>query len=116
MLVVTWCTAWALAPHRPRGPRPVAFSFWFSVAVNELPFLAAAWLAVNTLAAAVDGSLFSRAGYTVAGVAALTGCGLAVIAKRGGTRGPRSGERCTLTASRPRTRSGTAPAGRPWSA
>jgi acetyl esterase/lipase len=63
----------------------VAFSFWFSVAVNELPFLAMAWLVVNTLAAAVDGSLESPGGYAVAGVAGLTCCGLAVIARRGWT-------------------------------
>ena len=87
MLIVAWCTAWALAPHRPRGPRPVALSFWFSVAVNELPFLAVAWLVLNTLTAAADGSLFSPGGYAVSGIAALTGCGLAVIARRGWNAG-----------------------------
>ena len=52
-------TAWAIAPHRPRVSRPAAPSFWFSVTVNELPFLAMAWLVVGTLATAIDGSLDS---------------------------------------------------------
>lgn len=83
VLVVTWCTVWALAPHRPRGPRPLAPSFWFSVAVNELPFLAVAWLVLNTLSATIDGSFDSPGGYAVTGVAACTCCGLALIARRG---------------------------------
>ena len=83
VLVVAWCTAWALAPHRPRRPRPVAPSFWFSFAVNELPFLALAWLVAVTLMTAVAGSLDSPGAYAVAGVAALTAVGLAVIARRG---------------------------------
>jgi acetyl esterase/lipase len=87
VLIVTWLTAWAVAPHRPRGPRPIAPSFWFSVAVNELPFLATAWLVVITLTAAVDGSLDSPGAYAVVGVAALTGVGLAVIARRGWNAG-----------------------------
>jgi len=87
VLIVAWVTAWAVAPHRPRGPRPFAPSFWFSVAVNELPFLAIAWLVVNTLTAAVDGSLDSPGGYAVVGVAALTCGGLGVIARRGWNAG-----------------------------
>jgi acetyl esterase/lipase len=83
VLVVAWCTAWAIAPHRPRVPRPAAPSFWFSYAVNELPFLALAWLAVVTLATAIGGSLDSPGAYAVAAVAALTAGGLAVIARRG---------------------------------
>ena len=83
MLVVAWCTAWAIAPHRPRAPRPVAPSFWFSFAVNELPFPALAWLVVVTLMTAIDGSLDSPGAYAVVGVAALTAGGLAVIAWRG---------------------------------
>lgn len=83
MLVVAWCAAWALAPHRPRAPRPVAPSFWFSFAVNELPHLALAWLVVVTLATAVEGALDSPGAYAVAGVAALTAGGLGVIARRG---------------------------------
>ena len=67
VLVVAWCTAWALAPHRPRRPRPVAPSFWFSFAVNELPFPALAWLVVVTLMTAIDGSLDSPGAYAVAG-------------------------------------------------
>jgi acetyl esterase/lipase len=87
VLIVTWLTAWAIAPHRPRAPRPVAPSFWFSVAVNELPFLAMAWLIVITLTTAIDGSLDSPGAYAVVGVAALTGVGLAVIARRGWNAG-----------------------------
>jgi acetyl esterase/lipase len=83
VLVVAWCTAWALAPHRPRRPRPAAPSFWFSFVVNELPFPALAWLVVVTLATALDGSLDSPGGFAVAVVAALTAGGLAVIARRG---------------------------------
>ena len=83
MLIVAWCTAWAIAPHRPRTPRPVAPSFWFSYAVNELPFPALAWLVLVTLAAAIEGSLDSPGAYAVAAVAALTAAGLAVIARRG---------------------------------
>jgi acetyl esterase/lipase len=61
----------------------VAPSFWFSFAVNELPFPALAWLVVVTLATAVEGSLDSPGAYAVAGVAVLTAAGLAVIARRG---------------------------------
>jgi acetyl esterase/lipase len=83
VLVVAWFTAWAVAPHRPRASRPAAPSFWFSVSVNELPFLAMAWLAVITLTTAIGGSLDSPGAYAVAGVATLTALGLAVIARRG---------------------------------
>ena len=83
VLVVAWLTAWAIAPHHPRAPRPVAPSFWFSASVNELPFLAMAWLAVVTLTAAIDGSLDSPGAFAVVVVAALTVAGLAVIARRG---------------------------------
>ena len=83
VLVVAWLTAWAVAPHRPRVSRPAALSFWFSVSVNELPFLAMAWLVVVTLTTAIDGSLDSPGAYAVVGVAALTAGGLAVIARRG---------------------------------
>jgi len=69
----------------------VAPGFWFSVMVNELPFLAAAWLVLNTLAAAVDGSLRSTGGRAVAGIAALTCCGLALIARRGWNAGTEVG-------------------------
>ena len=96
MLVVAWCTAWALAPHRPRRPRPVAPSFWFSVDVNELPFLALAWLVVVTLTTAVGGSLDSPGAYAVAGVAALTAVrpgGDRAARMEGGGRGPASAAR-----------------------
>ena len=80
---VAWFTAWAIAPHRPRASRPSAPSFWFSFAVNELPFPALAWLVVVTLMTAIDGSLDSPGAYAVAAVAAFTAGGLAVIARRG---------------------------------
>jgi acetyl esterase/lipase len=83
VLSVAWCTAWALAPHRPRMSRRAALSFWSSVPVNELPFLALSWLAVVTLMTAVEGSLDSPGAYVVAGAAAVTVGGLAVIAWRG---------------------------------
>jgi acetyl esterase/lipase len=83
VLVVAWCTAWAVAPHRPRTPRPVAPGFWFSFAVNELPFWGLACLVVVTLATAIGGSLHSSGAYAVAALAALTAAGLAVIARRG---------------------------------
>ena len=65
----------------------MAPSFWFSVAVNELPFLAMAWLGVNTLTTAIDGSLDSPGAYAVVAVAVLTVAGLAVIVRRGWNAG-----------------------------
>jgi hypothetical protein len=58
---------------------------WF---VNELPFVAIAWLLAATLVAAAQGRLGSPGGLAALGLAVLTAGGQAVIARRALTAGP----------------------------
>ncbi|GLY87318.1 alpha/beta hydrolase [Actinoallomurus iriomotensis] len=70
----------------PRRPRPLAMlNFRLGVVVNELPFVALAWLLAATVLALAEGDLAAPAAAAVA-VAALMGpgAGLGVVAWRGG--------------------------------
>ena len=85
--VVALGTFLALRPLRQPWPLG-AVSFFFGIAVNELPFVAFYWLLASTLLALVQGDLSSPGGLAALGVAALTTGGLAAVAWRGLQAGP----------------------------
>ncbi|WP_336211758.1 alpha/beta hydrolase [Nonomuraea sp. LPB2021202275-12-8] len=77
--VIAICCLFALAA--PARPRPLAMlGFRLGVALNELPFVASAWLLAATVLALVLGDLTSP---VVAGGAAVTMAGLVLVAWRG---------------------------------
>jgi len=80
--IVAWCTAFAVAPPRPRHSSPRNLSFLFGFLVNELPFLAGYWLVAASALAATQGTLETPTGLVGAGIAAVTIVGLAVIVRR----------------------------------
>jgi acetyl esterase/lipase len=88
VLLMAWCTLFALAPPRPRRSSPSNLSYWFGFLINELPFLAIWWLLASTLLAFGEGDVASPAGWAAFGLAALTTVGLAVLAWRGLRAGP----------------------------
>ncbi|GAA1369957.1 alpha/beta hydrolase [Catellatospora chokoriensis] len=75
-------TLFALAPVR--RPQPLAtVSYYFGLAVNELPFFAAIWwLGASTLLAFAQGDIDSAGGWAAVTLAAATIPGLAVVAHR----------------------------------
>lgn len=80
--LLTWCTFFAVVA--PRRPRPLAsMSFWFGLAINEVPFVGMYLLVASTALAAEEGDLESAGSKVVAVVAAVTIAGLAVSAWRG---------------------------------
>jgi len=79
--LVTWCTLFALAPMRGGWIRG-RLSWMFGFILNELPFVAFAWLLASTLLAIAQGDLRSPMGWTAFGLALLTTAGLAVIVRR----------------------------------
>ncbi|HEU5267898.1 MAG TPA: alpha/beta hydrolase [Jatrophihabitans sp.] len=82
VLLLTVPTALALAPMRGSWTRgQVSWRLGFQV--NELPFVAAAWLLAATALAALDGNLATPMGATALVLAVLTLAGLTVIAGRG---------------------------------
>lgn len=75
-------TAMALAPMRGSWTRgQVSWRLGFQV--NELPFLAAAWLIASTALAIWDGNLETAVGAVALGLAILVFAGLALITGRG---------------------------------
>jgi acetyl esterase/lipase len=75
-------TAFALAP--PRRPRVLArLAFVVGGAVNEMPYYAGLLLCFSTALAFAEGDVGSTPAWVAVGVAALTICGLAVVAWRG---------------------------------
>ncbi|RJL30359.1 alpha/beta hydrolase [Bailinhaonella thermotolerans] len=79
LVPIAAATVFALAA--PRGPRPLAaLAFRLGVALNELPFLAAAYLLTATSLALAEGDLSSP---VLAGAAAATTAGLGLVAWRG---------------------------------
>ncbi|WP_307847226.1 alpha/beta hydrolase [Streptomyces sp. F63] len=80
--VIAAVTLCALAP--PRRPRPLAgLSFRLGLLLTEAPVLGGYWLLASTLTAFAQGDIATPAAWAVFGVAALTGAGLVVIARRG---------------------------------
>jgi pimeloyl-ACP methyl ester carboxylesterase len=79
--IVAWCTLLALAP--PRRPFAVgAMSFLFGFVLNELPFVAFAYLLVSTWLGLGGSGVDSPSGWAVVSLAVFTAAGLAVIAWR----------------------------------
>ncbi|MCI4065612.1 alpha/beta hydrolase [Micromonospora sp. R77] len=79
---VAWLTFFAVAG--PRRPWPVGrMSFYFGLAVNELPFLAIYWLLAATVFTFVEGDVDPPGGYAVVALAGLVTTGLVVVAVRG---------------------------------
>jgi hypothetical protein len=60
VVVLAWCTLYAVAPRRPRHSSPSNRSYWFGFLLNELPFLAFYWLAASTWLALSEGVAGSR--------------------------------------------------------
>ncbi len=86
-LLLAGCTLLVVAPQR-RPPALADLSFRFALVLNELPFVAIAWLLAATLLAWSEGDLTTPVGWTAFGIAVLTTVGLAVIAWRGLRAGP----------------------------
>ena len=84
------CTAFALAPPRPRQSSRSNRSYWLGFLVNELPFVVFYWLLASTLLALAQGDLDSPVGWIGLGVAVAATLGLAVVAWRGCKPAPRS--------------------------
>jgi acetyl esterase/lipase len=80
--LVALCTLLALWPRRPPSSTRFNFSFLFGFLVNELPFVALAWLIADTGLAALQGDLTTPLGLVGAAVAAATVAGLVVIVRR----------------------------------
>ena len=83
--VTLWavCTAFALAPPRPRQSSPSNLSFWLGYPVAQLPFVAFYALVATT---ALTGDLNTPLGWIGLGVAAAASIGLAVINSLRGKR------------------------------
>ncbi len=86
--VVAVCTLFALAPPRPRRSSPSNRSYWLGFVVNELPFIAIAWLLASTLLAAAQGDIDTPVGWAALGLAILTTVGLIVAIGRALRAGP----------------------------
>ena len=82
------CTAFALAPPRPRQSSRSNRSYWLGFLVNELPFVAFYWLLASTLLALAQSDLDSTVGWSGFGVAVAATLGLGVVAWRGLQAGP----------------------------
>jgi len=80
--LVAGATLTALTPMR-RPPVLAALSFRASVALNELPFVAVAFLLASTALAAGEGDLDSPSGWVGLGLATATTGGLAAVIWRG---------------------------------
>jgi hypothetical protein len=88
VLLMAWCTLFALTPPRPRRSSTSNLSYWFGFLINELPFPAIWWLLASTLLAFGEGDVASPAGWAAFGLAVLTTVGLVVVAWRGLRAGP----------------------------
>ncbi len=83
VVVLAWCTLFAVAPPRPRHSSPSNRSYWFGFLLNELPFLAFYWLAASTGLALSEGVAESWLGRAALAVAGVTTAGLALVVWRG---------------------------------
>jgi acetyl esterase/lipase len=115
MLLLAVCTTVAVSPPRPRRSSPSNLSFWLSYLVNELPFLAACWLAAATVDVAAQGDLDTPVGLVGAGSAAVAAFGLVVVVRRGlQARAVVQAALATAVGARHGTVLASAPARRPW--
>lgn len=92
--VIALPTALALRPLR-RPAVLASLSFRLRLVINEVPFLAFAWLLASTLLAFGQGDISSPGAWVLVGLAALVAAGLAAIAARTtGSCRTRSSPRC----------------------
>jgi acetyl esterase/lipase len=82
VLVIAWCTLFAVRPPRPQHSSPFNLAFWFGFLVNELPFVAMAWLVAATVIAGVQGDLGTTLGLVGLAIAVVTLGGLVVVVRR----------------------------------
>jgi acetyl esterase/lipase len=108
VVVLAWCTLFAVAPPRPRRSSPSNRSYWFGFLLNELPFLAFYWLAASTGLALSEGVADSWLGRAALTVAAVTTAELALVAWRG-FRARRAVDEALDGALGPRWRAGIDP-------
>jgi acetyl esterase/lipase len=80
--VLAVCTWLAVAPPHPRTSRPSRPSFWLGYLVEQLPFVALAWLAASTALAAIEGDLASPSAWPVVAVAVVTAAALGLVIRR----------------------------------
>jgi acetyl esterase/lipase len=73
----------AVAPPKPTRSSPSNLAYLLGFVVNELPYVAGAWLAVSTAIAAAQGDLLTPAGLAGLGLALVAAGTLVVIARRG---------------------------------
>jgi acetyl esterase/lipase len=83
VVILAWCTLFAVAPPRPRHSSPSNRSYWFGFLLNELPFVAFYWLAASTGLALSEGVAGSWLGRSALALAAATTVALALIVWRG---------------------------------
>ncbi len=86
--LIAVCTAFAVAPPKPRRSSPSNVSYWLGFVINEVPFLALYWLTAATLLALVQHDLDSLLGWTSLGLAVITMAGLVLVVVRGLRAGP----------------------------
>ncbi|HYN95140.1 MAG TPA: alpha/beta hydrolase [Pilimelia sp.] len=85
--LLAFCTATAVIGPRPAHTTPSYWSFWATLLINELPFLALYALTANSVLAFVQGDLTSPGGLVAFAVTVLTAGGLAVLIRRALTTG-----------------------------
>lgn len=81
--LIALCTAFAVAPPRPRRSSPSNVGYWFGFVLNELPFIALYWLLAATLLVIGQHDLDSPVGWTAFCLAVVTTAGLVVVVVRG---------------------------------
>lgn len=88
VLLLGWCTVFALAPPRPRRSSPSNLSYRFGFLVNELPFVALYSLFASTGLAVAEGDIGSAVSWVALAVAVVTPAGLVVVVRRALRAGP----------------------------
>jgi acetyl esterase/lipase len=82
VVIMAWLVGWAVAPvGRPRLLAQV--SFYSGLVVNEVPFIALAYLIASTALAFAEGDIASPGAWAIVALAGLTALGLVVIIVRG---------------------------------
>ena len=87
-MIMALCTAFAVAPPRPRHSSTTNVSYWLGFIVNEVPFLAFYVLLASTLLAVGQRDIATPIGWVGLALAVLATVGLAVIVRRALRAGP----------------------------
>lgn len=88
VMLLLLMTCFALKPPLPKHSSPSNLSYWLGFLINELPFTAFFYLAASTILAFVQDDINSSVSWVIVGMAAITACGIIVIAWRGLQSGP----------------------------